>query len=399
MAAPDTYSGVGAIYAGRFPPMPDWRPAAGTFDYISPASGPGHYLSDNFDLTNPQPLLRDADGTYILDAWNSTAQCADGTLAFGGGHHDRMNNAVHYYDRTLQMWSRIVDATPLGIEVMDDNQCYGNIPAGAIANSWGEYWTDSGRTAVKEGKPGPPHTYGNFKWVPGSAFGNTKGAAVLMGGFSYGAHCVDLDNLAAGWQRCGDLFTTVHPTTKVPGYGCTIWDSLRSRLFCYPSNGGGQDDALILNFPSRTVEKAPGNFIDSYYQQGRHAVADDLYLVFGNDSPNYPKVKVLHPTSGAKYTPPQSGDIPPPLYTMEWDETRRRLVGWGGTGTTLWFGQAPADMRTGTWVWTSQSFTAINPAVPQAGTNGMYDRLHHDPVLDIYTIVTRVSGPVQCWGL
>ena len=418
MATPvnDTYSTAsgGTIYGGT-DNLPSWLPNSGEFGYVSLSSGTGSIMSSVFDTTNPQPLLQGGDGAAILNVWCSTIDCPGwgtmgGIAAWGGGHNDRVNNDMYMYDKALQRWFRIVDATPLGIELKDDGVCYGNkvgldngVPAWvsdpAFTNVWGEYWTDATRSAIKVGKVGAVHTYGNIKYVPGSAYGNTQGAVVLMGGAAYLAHSVDLDNLEAGWQRCGDLFTTVLPGTKTSSYGCTIWDSLRSRLFCYPSNNGGQDGSLILNFPSKTVATTSNNFIDSYYHQGRYAAADDMYLVFSNDYPNRPKVKVLHPTSGAKYTPTQSGITPPPLYSMEWDEARRRLVGFDGFNSTLYFGQAPENMATGTWVWTSETFTNLSPVVPQTESNGMFDRVHFDANLQAFFIVTRVNGPVQCWKI
>lgn len=408
MATPvnDSYSTAsgGTIYGGT-DNLPDWLPANGSHGYISSPQGNGGYMSDVFDVNNPDPMLRDPDGTYILDVWNSTTLCSGwgtmgGIAAFGGGHNDRVNNSVFMYDIALQRWFRISDATPLGVHAWNSDNVYGNVPSGQIFNDWGEYWTDDTRTAVVTGKCGPPHTYDNIKYVPGSAAGNIQGYLVLFGNFSGGCHRIDLDNPSNGWDRIGGLFKDVVPTTKYPAYGVTIWDSIRNRLFCIPSNGGGQNNSLNLDFPSKTISTSTNFYIELYEHMGRHAVADDRYLMFRSQGPNtYPQVIVANPDTGTRVIATHSGELTPWLFTMEWDEQHRRLVGWDGITKKLWFGQAPLNINSGSWVWSSQEFESALPIVQQAGPNLMYSRLHFDANLQAYLVVTRVSGPVQCFKL
>jgi hypothetical protein len=380
--------------------FPGWLPASGAMGRVNL-----NQLVNVADSTNSDSFLTDTDLANTLNTYGSTVFCKDygplgSILIFGGGHNDRINNAVYRYDIYTRLFSRISNGTPIPIRSLSFDAVSGSEPVGAIANPWAEYWTDNSRTAVITGKCGPPHTYGNLQYVPASAAGNTNGFLVLMGGWSFGAHMVDLDNPSAGWGRCGALFTDALPSTQISGYGSTLWDSSRSKLVCYPFNGSAQSNTVTLSFPAKTVGTTVA-YMNSYYSVSRYMAADDLYVCMNlYDAGNPPIFYVHDPVTGTITTAAQSGTLPTArFYTLEWDEQHRRVVGWDGASTTLWVCTPPSNPRTGSWVWSSLSFTNSDPVVQQTGANLMYDRLHYVPGLQAFFAVVRVDGPVQCWKL
>ena len=386
-----------ATYLGRARPvvapnpagLPSWVPAAGTLGNISLNT-----ISSVYDINNADTFLRGSPA--ILNAWCSTCYAKDyGTygsiLAFGGGHQDYLGNEVYRYDIYNRLWSRITDGTPVPIRIQDFDSVAGN--------EYGEFWTSTAKTAVIVGKPAPPHTYGNLKYVPAVDAGNTNGWLILFGGFSFQAHKVDLDNLAAGWSRFGPLMNTV--TTQAMSYGCTVYDSFRKRLFGFPLNNAPQSTASVLSVPAGAFSNPGQDYIDSYYTVGMYDAADDLYFISKlTSSAGRWNLSVHDPVTGVKHLPPSSGQVPTNLEygggTITWIESTRQLVYIPIDNNKVFFAAAPANPRTGTWVWSMQTLGGV---LNVSGPNPMYERLHYVPQINSLMYVGQTTTAVQCFQL
>jgi hypothetical protein len=410
MASPvaDSYSAASGatIYGGRSGGLPAWVPAAGVR-----ANASLNQISDVY------PAIELRGGTHysgILNAWCSTVYAKDlgqygSILVSGGGHQDYLYNEVYRYDIASRQWARFADPIPFTIPVsvtygtQGTSQADGDHAGNGVSDLvYNEYWTDDTKSAVLTGRWCPTHTYGQILHVPGSAVGNTNGWLVTLGNFGMQCHKVDLDSPTAGWSRMGALLSTTGRVEQ-PGYGCAIFDPVRSRIVSSPYNNGAQPYVYTIGLPSVTLASPSSDYLTTYYTLGFYDAADDLYIIsrIGDvlDTGGRWKMYVLDPVTFAVSAPPSSGDVPPTgPGTVEWIESLRQLVYWPGSGTALYFAQAPANPKTGTWVWTMRDFGGDAPAL-QDSANPMYKRLHYVPALNALVHVGKTTGPVQIWKL
>jgi hypothetical protein len=359
-------------------------------------------LENVYPDATASPDTRTRGSVFIMDAWCSTCYAPTvgqlGTIfAFGGGHQNYLGNELYGYDKYTRLWSRWTNPDPIPVNSVDFDTVAGN--------DYGEYWLDDAHSGTT-GKAAPPHTYGNFVWVPGADAGNTNGWVVLYGGFSYQVHKIDLDNPSAGWTRLGVLLNAAG-ATKGPSYGCTIYDGIRKRLFCIPANSGAQTFALATAIPSGTHSRPGTNYVDSYYTIGRHMVADDLYLLMA-PPPGGNFVLTIHdPATGTKYESgasggfTQTGEVPTSgpygLGSCEWVESTRTLYYWPTNSNKVFKAAAPTNPRTGAWNWTSVTLSGVTNYTFTGAT--LYSRLHYDPVLDAMFIAVRTNVDVQCFQI
>lgn len=407
MAAPvdDSYSAPSGqtIYAGRSG-LPSWVPAVGQRANVS--------LNTVSDVYPSITLRGSTRFSAILNSWVGTAFAptlgAKGSIIFsGGGHGDYLGNEVYRYDVATRLVTRIADPYPIpvspAIGYQANDPTDGNGTGSGVSDStYGEYWSDDTKSSVVIGQMCPTHTYGHVVHVSGAAAGNVNGWLVIVGNFSFQCHKVDLDNPSAGWSRLGPLIST-SGGIEGPAYGCSVFDSIRNRIVCWPFGNGAQSYAYGIALPSGTPTKISANYVDSYYAVAHHDVVDDVYLIMNStaerDGSSRLKLFVHDPADGARYDPISTGSVPPAgSGSVEWIESSRQLVFWPGTGTKLYFGQAPANPRTGTWTWAMRDFPGDAPVGNPDGWP-LYARLHYVSSLDALIHVGSTTSPVQCWHL
>jgi hypothetical protein len=390
-----TIASGATLYAGCVAPpsgVPAWMPASGTMGRVSLNN-----MNAVFDSANPNTLIRGS--AAILNVWNSTTYIPwlDWVIAFGGGHNDYMGNDVYAYKMYDQMWYRISDAVPPGIQLQNSDEITDPI--------YGELWTDSSKTAVKVGKVTPPHTYCNMVAVPPSAAGNTNGWLVEFATFHRQAHYIDLDTPSVGWQRLGPLSTDTIPTAEPMVYGCSFFDSVRNQIVGFPMVSGVSGYGYALQLPGLTWSRFdasanPVGWINTYYSAGFHAVADDLYLIvkFQMDGSNHHPIYWHDPSNRTQGVIDHTGMQSAGFSTVEWDEQNRQLVAHDSLDTGVWYAPAPLNMKSGTWVWSKRTYAAAQAFLVQSGENYLYKRLHYSASLNADLIVTRVDAAVQLWA-
>lgn len=403
MATPvnDSYSvesGV-AIYAGRFGGgLPAWLPASGSKLNVSLNTISSQYMLD-------APDTRTRGSTAILTAWCGTVYAPTlgeygSIIAWGGGHADYLGNEVYRYDIDTRMWSRILDPYDIPVSyslgTQADDPADGNGTGTGVSSTVnGEYWSDDTKSSTVVGQPCATHTYGHILWVSGTAAGNTNGWLVMVGNFNFQCHKVDLDNPSAGWSRFGVALNSTGKN-EPPAYGCSIFDPSRNRVWCFPYANGQQTFGYALAVPAGTLTTPSQDYLEAYYTVGHYDETDDLYLLMRANDPSV--FKIHDPITSAKYSPTVTGVTPVAgAGTVGWIESTRTLYYWPGTGSTVYFLQAPSNPRTQSWVWTSQTFSGDSPAT--GGANPMYGRLHYVQALNSLIHVGTTTGPVQCWRL
>lgn len=399
------YAGMNGLQVGVGTLTPSWLPSSGQMARVSLAN-----IDAAADKTNPDPWLNDSDLSAALNAWCSTLWCPGygpmgSIIVTGGGHGDRLSNAVFRYDVATRQTSRITNGSAIPIRVAKDydtvcGQSTAYLPYTPTPNPYGEFWTNTNRDTIMVDQMAPTHSYGNYVYVPGAAVGNTNGYAVVMGNFNFIAHHIDLDNPSTGWHRSCALFTTVMPSAIPISYGCSVYDSKRKRIVSWPYSNNSASFVVMMDIQTRGLSVAPSGAPDTYYTLANYMVADDLYLVSKLQPTNGVwTMYVIDPNNmGTPHQTTQIGTFPPAgVLTFTWDEGRRQWVGWDAANANLWICQAPANPITGTWVWSQRSYTAQQALVLQTGQNHMFNRLHYSAPLDSFLCITRVDGPVQLW--
>lgn len=401
MASPDVFSiaaGTRIAYGGRGVSLPSWVPPAGERRNFSL-----NKISDVYPVSAPNVHTRGSKG--LLNSWSSTIYVPTmGTLgsvfAGGiGGHTNYLGNECYLQTVDTRLWARISEPYNFAIDSND---------AATVSDAiTGEYWTDLTRTAVVVNQPVPTHTYGNEVWVPGSVAGNTNGWAVIIGNFSWQSHKVDLDNPSAGWSRFGPLMNST-VLKEQQGYGCALVDVARAKIVTWPHTNGAQEFNYELTVPGGVLTTRTSNYVFARNMVASHDLTDDLYILLSAsmslDSGRIP-ITVIDPVTNTRYSPTSSGALPPAttLGSVGWIESTRQLYYWpwnDGGGTTVYFAQAPANPKTGDWVWTARVFTGDTPAgLEVADTAPMYSRLHYVPALHALIHTGQTVLDSQIWKL
>lgn len=393
----DQYTGKGGIFAGRGQPLPAWLPEPGMRKNVSLNT-----IESVYPVNAPDTRTRGSKN--VLDVWNSTTYVPSlgkygSILAWGGGHGDYLGNEVYRYDIETRVWSLFL--APFDIPISYHLGTQANDPAdgngtgtGVSDGLYGEYWSDDTKSATVAGQKCPTHTYANMEWIPGPKVGNTNGWLVIVGNFNFQTHKVDLDNPSAGWSRFGVLLNSTGRTESL-AQGCSIFDTTRNKLIGFPFANGPQTYCYALDVPSGTLTTPGQDYLEAYYGCMFHAIADDMYLMMRADQPG--TFKVMDGATRSKASPNVTGT--PPVTnrpgTVEWIESSRQLVYWDGLGESIFFLSAPANMKTGTWVWTSRPFAGDAPSSPPDWP--LYKRLHYVPALGTFFHVSVTNGPVQSW--
>ena len=96
------------------------------------------------------------------------------------------------------------------------------------------------------------------------------------------------------------------------------------------------------------------------------------------------------------FTKPSSSGVAPTGSdgAFDWSDVWNAWVYWPGNGgNTVYFLKAPANPRTGTWVWSSQTVTGIS----RVGTTWpQYNRIRHCAALgDVLLWVPNYNVPMQ----
>ena len=379
--------------------MPNWLPAVGAIGTVGLNA-----MSSVYPTGAPDTRTRGSEA--VLSAWNSTVFASDlgamgSIIAWGGGHADYLGNEVYRYDIATRVCSLIVG--PFDIPVSyhlgtqaDDPNDGPNTGTGVSSTAHGEYWASDEKSAEVVGQKCATHTYGHLIYVPAAQAGNTSGWLVMVGNFNVQAHYVDLDNPSAGWSRLGPMMDVT------PAYGLSLFDTLRSRIVVYPYVNGPGTTCRVLSLSTLTWSNISQDYLRTYYGVGHYMEADDLYLVMRAHNPDDAEgvLQIHDPVTGAKYRPTCTGDVPAygAAGTPEWIESTRQVVYWPGAGSTLYTGQAPANPRTGTWVWTARAYSGDAP-VTSYSANPMYRRLHYVPALQSLVHIGRMSQPAQAWRI
>lgn len=408
MSIQDIYSVASgqAIYAGMSAPSGGadpsaWMPTAGQRTSVSLNT-----ISAVYPVNAPDTRTRGS--TAILESWNSTTYVPTlgslgSIIAWGGGHGDYLGNEVYRYDIATRLWSRILEpfdipvSYAIGTQSTDPNDGNG-VGTGVSDLTRGEYWSDDTKSSTVVGQKNATHTYACSAWVEPAAAGNTNGWFVMVGNFNYQAHKIDLDNPSAGWSRFGPLLNSTGKV-EVPSYGAAVYDGIRHRVMCYPFNNGMQPYAYALDVPTGSLATPAADYVDSSEAVMFHDITDDVFVMMRAANPST-VFRVIDPVAGTKYSPATSGTPPTDAHgSVGWIESTRQMYWWDGVGSTVYFLTAPANPKTGTWVWSSRTFAGDAPVGNISSTIALYRRLHYIPALNALIHVGRTTGPVQCWKL
>lgn len=369
MATPtnDTYSAPSGetLYAGRTMPLPDWLPAAGTIADVT---------------TNTINDVKGGDSftESIFVAWSGCAWAPwwgeYGSLIFsGGGHGDGDENTVYRCDLATQLVSKIKSkATTFYYDDGGGSYC--------ADQTTGWLWANTSGSAVQAGEPFASHFYSYLIALPEAAMpgeGATNGWLYMPGHRSMPAPGQRGTDQACK-LRIGIDTTYTHQGTNTgfgPGNGLAIYDALRKRVWTVQNGPTASFDYRDLDNDSHgSLTVSPGS-MSGYYCIGGYHVAEDLLMYARMDAGSL-QFRVVDPATGTSYTPSTSGTAPTSSDgAWDWSNTWNAWAYYKGDGgNTVFFLKAPSNPRTGTWVWSSQTFTGTARA---NGSNPPYNRLRH----------------------
>lgn len=391
-ASPETYviAEGGILSAGRFR-IPSWVPAVGTIADVS---------------LNTMSAVKgsDPDPSHQYNYWAGCAYARDygdkGTLIFNtGGHSATLTNYVYGYDV----------ATRLHFMERQSPQHYASSVDGYVADkTTGWLWGDTAESSLQVGETFGYHSYAFMTWLPPSegapnGWLYTPGRGAMSAGgqkSTLQAHKLPLGlGLTTPYQTHGD------PLTRTANYFFTLRDSLRNRVVWF-GNDGTYNPARKLYYQSVsdgskgeiTWLSANGEAIFPYYCIGKHAEADDLYLITRLTGSTH-RLWVFDPTTSTLYTPTKLGTQPSPPYdcTVEWVEAWRAFVYFHPGSSTVWILSAPENPRTGTWTWSTQTLTGTIRQPSQ--TVAAYNRLTYVPEYELFLWPASYTTPMQGFRL
>lgn len=379
--------------------LPDWVPAPGTFADVG--------LNTPKDVYS---MLTETRGPFAN--WSSGIRAADsgpyGTYDVQGSGHlaegTELAQGILSFDPVTRLWSRrCAPSEPHYEDYTDPPQ-----------NQWGEY---------SDGSVYPAHTYQSLSYQSTAHGGGTHGSMIRFPAPGVGdgkaVHRFDLSQASGGVTRVIDdlgLSTT---------YSQCAWDSSRNGWWVLGYAGPGP--LKFVSAADWSVTSYSGvQFNASYYHQMVYLADHDALISFGASQFAAPQPLSMYVLplstlgSGGNFTncmERMSGDVPTkPGAGGVWSELLQRVVSYQGVepydedlspGYVVRKLAIPADLLTGDWVWTSETLTGADGAIPSyskdgnndPSNNGTFSRFVEFPALRCLLFCGSVFGPTQAWRL
>jgi hypothetical protein len=342
----------------------------------------------------------DIGGPYAN--WAGAVWCPDfgdkgGCAVHGSGHLSAGSPVwagVWVFDVATQtIVGRNVPATPLLEQP----------PSSAYYN--GYYESTEAATA---GHTYAPHTYDGLIFVPASAMGNRNGGLLRLcmpgaGGNAKVAHLFDLDSPTAPPVRV--MNEVVGISTSYPAAAA---DYARGGLWC--TNANGQNGLSFIDFSDWSETRYGSAAFNAYGDQSLVYIPQrDCLVAMGRDGVGGGSLSVrVCPISGGVpqgwTTVTQSGTPPSDARCGgEWVMKLGVIVSYSAGGSyTVHKLTPPANLTSGTWVWTSETLTAVGGAVParnSAVDNGAWSRMVYAAEWSRMLWQDGVNNPTQVMRL
>lgn len=371
------------IFSKATIPVPDdglsWIPAPGTIDGIALNT----LSSVDPDPSRTSTYAGNEGQQAVLADWTGGAFATDyskygALILHGGGHAGYYGNEVYAFDLTTRQF--VMCGTNYPLTSFSDNQTEGEIATNIPASS---------------------HTYNHVQYVPGSVFGNTKGAFVRLqstsnhstgGGGSGRSHAFDFDDNT--WDR----FSTNYNASASGGGGeaWTCWDSTRNCGWAIGQGGNGLWQGT-LSGGLLTWAKA-GTLNSTAFSSDAvmvHIPHLDVLVMY-----RAAVVRVIDLNGNLNSAPTSvttSGTAPNTTACgFEWCPPLGVVALWK-SGMTVYMLKPPTSSPlSSTWVWTSETLTGDTPTTP---TNGPYSKWKWAPSVNCFVYVGSRTGDVYAFRL
>lgn len=390
MATPvnDSYSAAsgGVIAGGRYH-IPTWVPPVGSIADVA--------LNTMYDVRGTGTKT-----AGVLDDWCGIAYAPEygeygSLIGHGGGHSDSQENGIYRYDIATRTWTKI----------KGDASSY---PQGDTYNAdptTGWMWQADG-VSLQSGEPFATHNYAFLMTLPSTAKAGapngwlfTPGRASMPNGGSRGTNqshkfALGVDSV---WSLEGSplLFPARH------SWG--IYDPVRNRVVvAYGDFAYRKLYTLdIATGTSGSLDFSADPFVLGYYQVGKYNALHDLYMYVRWQSGTTLNLGVIDPVpaTARHYQPSVTGTPPASSVegSWEWVEEWQSFVLFQSDSNTVYTLKAPANPRTGTWTWGSQTITGtVRPSLLDRPS---YTRIRYVPQLDGFMWAARHNVPFQMFRI
>lgn len=391
MASPvgDSYScdPGGVIAAGRNY-LPAWVPPVGAISDVA--------LNTMYDVRGT--------GTHTagyLDDWCGIAYAPEygeygSLIGHGGGHSDSRENGIIRYDIATRLCSRI----------KNDATAYLHADGYIADPVTGWMWDATTGTGVQVGEPFATHNYAFLMTLPSTAKAGapngwlfTPGRASMPDGGSTGTNqshkfALGVDSL---WSLEGS------PLAFPARHAWAVYDPLRNRVV-YAYGDYAYRKLYTYNIAdgsNGSIDFPTDPYVLGYYQVGKYNELHDLFMAvrWVSDGSGL-QLSVIDPNGTPKhYQPSVSGTPPSSLLegSWEWVEAWQAFVLFQSDSNTVFTLKAPANPRTGTWTWGSQTLSGtVRPSLLDRPS---YTRIRYVPRLNGFIWAPRHNVPFQMFRI
>lgn len=378
--------------------LPSWLPAVGQIANVS--------LNTIVSVATGADADK-ADRLYI--AWSGIAHAPWwGKLgkfsASGGGHSDGDRNADYTYDIQTRSW---VKEKAGATSFLFNNYNADSVTGWMFANTSG--------SVLQVGEPGTGHFYCMRLILPEAAM---PGQGALNGWLYTPSRTGFANGGSAGTNQAHKRRIGIDATWTLQGgpysdgstNGLAIYDSRRRRVwFTRVSSNASTLYYRDLATGTQGSLGISATMVGSwYYCAGDYYEPEDLLIAVYSDpggGAGIPYIRLVDAGTGTVYTPSISNPGAAPAYhgrsAWSWSSHWRVIVCYPGSGQTVGFLKAPDNMRTGSWVWSTQ--TLGGSAYPSDGvdlSNPAYNRIQHVPSIGNALLwFPSPSGPVQAFSV
>lgn len=352
--------------------LPSWVPTAGSVANVS--------LNNCVDVWHGNTFGNGSNLTEGWSDWCGAVWASDygshGAYIFGpgGGHGSAsgyLGNEVYAWEADTRLWKRITNPVTSFADNQADGEVSTNIPAAS-------------------------HTYDHMEYLPASLGGGAFGSNVRVvsasnhmqgGGGSGRAHALNLkaardDNLSGigvGWSRWS---SNLAPSSSGGRESACLLDTARNRFVVFQQGTG--NIGLLSNTTKTWTTSAPAGPHINLDAAACYDPVADLYLILDNRSGHY--LRAYDPKnqfSAGRITLKESGAAETTgAACLEYIPLLDKFACYrnGSSLNTIRYLSRPSgDPLTGTWTWTSETFSGVS--VTSGHTNGLYSKLRWAPAL------------------
>lgn len=298
----------------------------------------------------------------VTDSWSggTVDTLRNRLIMWGGGHASYQGNDLYAFDLDDLTLTRLTD------------------PGLPLANVWCDDTVAGGI------QPNARHTYGGFVYMANvDRLFEISGTEYCPGGIGTSGRQVWTYNFSGTgpgtkWQKMDPTIIGTPPIGNLDGK-MAAYDPMSGQVFFHD-----RVNLYSYNFTSNTItQRSNGGPIGSGWNES--AVVDPnrklLIVIGGGGVYSYDISGATGYTGTQRSTTGATGIVGAAAPGLAYDSVNQRVVAWDG-GNTIYF------LDTGTWQWTSQSFSGG----PAAMSNGTYGRFGYVPNLNLFVTYNSVDA-------